>query len=235
MVAAAQRDDDVGGAEEALLPMDAIRREFADSIRRYCALVPGSLAGNPSTFLGRLSDSSSFEHEKNFFLFCLISFLRRALQDLIEPESAAVLPPRSRMGGPLYLVTATEHKIKNDLLILLASQEWSLSFLRQAGDRGNILAKLICQALSYFKLFGGRYASADRTVYSPTREERSYEKSEGGREGNRSVTSTREDVIVELRLRLRRGRLWEDDPWWPQPSEESDETDEQAEPESAAE
>ncbi len=225
MEAAAQtlpkRDERETLGEDTLKPTTVIRRVFNASIREYCSTrLRDGITGNISTFLGRLSDSCSYEHTKNFFLFCLVLSLREAFSELLEKESCAI----SQKQTPIFLVTATEHKLKTDLSKLLATREWSLNFLREAANGRNIVAKQIIQTISYLGLLNGSKAAleddATMDLLVKDRAKRGEANQDSGREKNLSANSLTGDILAELRLRLRRGQLWRDDPWWPQAAEE---------------
>lgn len=205
-----QNDGDPGGAEEAMTPLATIRQAFNCSIREYCdKRTPGSSAENRSTFLGRISDFSSYEHKWNFFLFCFVLNLRELLH------------------APAAQATMAEPKIKTDLAILLATKEWSLMFLRKTAEDGNIPAGAIWQTLSCLGLLrNGRGTEDDTLDLVPGNKlfsGKSPKDKDSGKEKNMSATSLTGDILVELRLRIRKGCLWRDDPWWPKASKEEGE------------
>lgn len=204
-----QKYMDPGGAEEVMEPLATIGQAFNHSIREYCRTRnPGSSAENGATFLGRISDFGSYEHKKNFLLFCLVLNLRELLHT------------------PAVLVHETGSKPNTDLVILLTTKEWSLMFLRKVAEDGNILAERIWQTLLCLGLFRNGRGAEDDTLDLVVRNKQAAGKSDkdadSGREKNLSATSLTGDILAELRLRVRKGQIWKDDPWWPKPSGEGE-------------
>lgn len=201
-----QKDMDLGDAEEAMTPLAMLRQAFSHSIDEYRGTrIPGGPAWSDFTFLGRISDSSSHEHKQNFFLFCLILNLRELFN---VPDGAA------------------ECKLKTDLAVLLVNKDWSFKVLRSAIGEGNVLADRIWQTLSYLGLLrngkGMEEDTMDLVVKNRLAEENDEKNRDSGREKNKSASSLPADILAELRLRLRKGQIWKDDPWWPKPSKEDE-------------
>lgn len=204
-----QEHVDPGGGEEVMEPLTLLRQarqEFNRSIVEYRdTRIPCGPARPDSTLLGRISDPKSHEHEQNFFIFCFILNLRELFNAQDE---------------------ATELKLKADLASLLVNKDWSFKVLRGAAEEGNVLADHIWQILERLGLLrngrGMEEDTVDLVVKNRMAEENDEKNRDSGREKNKSAASLPADILAELRLRLRRGQIWKDDPWWPKPSEEGE-------------
>lgn len=95
-----------------------------------------------------------------------------------------------------------DSKTKLDLGLLLTRSYWDEALMFDEAGKGNAVAKQICDIL---RIDRASVANSKRCGYKGLNVR---------------------DALSELRVRLRRGLLWRDEPWWPklpEPEEESSE------------
>lgn len=141
--------------------------------------------GRKNNFFLRLSDPSSYEHRKSLFLWKAVSFIR---QQILNPN---------RLRSVLEEVRTYAVKPENERMTKLFAGK-----LEEVVEQEKELRALT--------------ETAKWTEYFFTSVKGSNVLAEHIWHALRAVpTGLMEDVLEELRARFKRGRIWENDPWWP--------------------
>ncbi len=209
-----------GGNEDAQEPRNPLLREkrlFEQAVSDYCdsffskfpELNPANQIGDYGYWLSRASEQGlSANKEKILFhlLFKRWKKRKNLAVALSDPESyehkvSFLLYFLVKKLRPIFAAKELDAVIREELVSLL-TVDWTWETLEKAHGRSNGLALFLLDALGEFYHLG-RY-----NPFSARWQE------------NNVGRHLAEDALRELRRRLQRGRIGQDDPWWPKEAAE---------------